>query len=210
LALFLKVPIPMTYAVLPGLPYSVQCARQARSRGMEILLHQPMEALGNYDEGPGVVLTSMDKQAISLQVEQNLQELGFVVGANNHMGSKGTQERDVLEPLLRKLKQQNLFFLDSRTSPDTIAASIAKELGVPYMDRDVFLDNSKDPVAIRKALAEGLAIADKKGYAIMIGHVWTAELAQVLLEEYRPLIDMGYSFDTLASLILAPPKGGVR
>lgn len=202
LAQFLSVPIPLTFAVLPGVPFTTESAELIIQSGHGLMLHQPMEALGDENEGPGLIQVSMGEDLIEKQVQANIDSLPGLGGANNHMGSKGTRESAVLRPMMEILRQRNLFFLDSRTSSDTIARSIAEEVGVLSVERDVFLDNDRDEASIRKALLDGLAVADNKGYAIMIGHVWSDELARVLIEEYQPLLDQGYSFDTLANFVL--------
>lgn len=202
LELFLKVDMPLSFAVLPEVNHTVESARLIRKAGQDLLLHQPMEALGNENEGPGLIQISMESSQISEQLGRNIASLEGLSGANNHMGSKGTQEEAVLRPLMKTLKENNLYFLDSRTSVDTKARQIAEEMGVLIVERDVFLDNERDEASIRKALHDGLAIADNKGYAIMIGHIWSDDLAKVLIEEYQPLLDKGYSFDTLANFVL--------
>lgn len=202
LELFLKVDMPLSFAVLPEVNHTVESARLIRKAGQDLLLHQPMEALGNENEGPGLIQISMESSQISEQLGRNIASLEGLSGANNHMGSKGTQEEAVLRPLMKTLKENNLYFLDSRTSVDTKARQIAEDMGVLIVERDVFLDNERDEASIRKALHDGLAIADNKGYAIMIGHIWSDDLAKVLIEEYQPLLDKGYSFDTIANFVL--------
>jgi len=123
-------------------------------------------------------------------------------GVNNHMGSLGTQDQRLLEPIMRVLKERQLFFLDSRTSAKSKAITVARTIGVSSVERDVFLDNDQDREAILRALQDGAKIAEKRGYAVMIGHAWSAELAQVLIDTYPHLVEQGYDFDSLVNYFL--------
>jgi len=199
---FLSIPVPLTFAVLPDLVHTRAAVVAIRSAGKELLLHQPMEPVGQQIPGPGMIAVAMSSVDIMSELSGNIDQIPGLSGVNNHMGSKGTSEDAVLLPLMQTLREEKLFFLDSRTSANSHARRIASETGVIYMERDVFLDNEKSLDAIRKALQDGAAMAEKNGHAIMIGHIWSAELAQVLLEEFGPLLERGYSFDTLASLVL--------
>ena len=199
---YLAFPGKLTFAVLPGLPHSREVARLVRQHGQGLILHQPMEAIGGQNPGPGLIRHGMEPEAVIRQLSANLDELETPDGINNHMGSKGTQDRSLLEPIMRVLKGRQLFFLDSRTSAKSKAIEVAHFIGVPSVERDVFLDNDPDPQAMLQALQEGTKIAEKRGYAIMIGHAWSVELAQVLIDTYPHLVEQGYDFDSLVNYFL--------
>ena len=158
--------------------------------------------VGGQNPGPGVVKRGMSVNDIEHQLQTNLDELETADGVNNHMGSLGTQDVRLLEPMMQVIKQRQLFFLDSRTSAKSKAINVARTIGVSSVERDVFLDNDQDREAILQALQEGVKIAEKRGYAVMIGHAWSAELAQVLIDTYPHLVEQGYDFDSLVNYFL--------
>lgn len=199
---FLAFPGKLTFSVLPSLPHSREVARLVRQHGQGLMLHQPMEAIGGQNPGPGVVKRGMAMNDVEQQLKSNLDGLETADGVNNHMGSLGTQDRRLLEPIMRVLKERHLFFLDSRTSAKSKAIDVAHKIGVPSVERDVFLDNDQNREAILQALQEGAKIAEKRGYAVMIGHAWSAELAQVLIDTYPHLVEQGYDFDSLVNYFL--------
>lgn len=199
---FFRFPGALTFAVLPGLPQSRAAARLIHRQQQAVILHQPMEAIGGQATGPGAVISYMDDGVIERQINQNLDELQFAAGLNNHMGSLGTQDGSLLQAVMRVLKTRNLFFLDSRTSPKSQVKLVAQHIGVSIVERDVFLDNDQSRDAILQALQEGVKIAEKRGYAVMIGHAWSAELAQVLIDTYPHLVEQGYDFDSLVNYFL--------
>lgn len=177
---FLAIPFPIAFAVLPNLPHSAEAARLIEAAGRELLLHMPMEALNGENPGPGAILTSQDERQIESILEASFAELPAAVGMNNHMGSKATADQRVMDVVMRYLAARRLFFLDSRTTADTLAPTLAERYGVRLLSRDVFVDNQTDAAYIVKAVRKGVDLARSRGRAVLIGHVQDAELAREL------------------------------
>jgi polysaccharide deacetylase 2 family uncharacterized protein YibQ len=78
---------------------------------------------------------------------------------------------------------------------------VARRLGMKIGERDIFLDNSPARSSINNYLNSGLAKAEQKGKAIMIGHASSAELASLLTEMYPGLIARGFMFSPVSKLI---------
>jgi len=198
---FLNFPGPITIAVLPGLPYSVEAARRVRSAGKELLLHQPMESIGGTDPGPGAVMAGMGSDEIRAIINRNLDELWPVAGMNNHEGSRITMDAQAMETILALSQERGILFLDSRTTAQTAAPQVASRLGITIGERDIFVDNSQDRESMLYFISRGLLVAEQNGWAIMIGHVWSPELAPLLKELYADLIGQGFSFSSVAEII---------
>jgi polysaccharide deacetylase 2 family uncharacterized protein YibQ len=198
---FLDFPGPLTIAVLPGLPYSAEAARRIRAAGKEVFLHQPMEALGGQNPGPGALYSGMDSAEIRRIVSRNIDEIGPIAGLNNHQGSKITMDKNAMETILALCQERGILFLDSRTTADTAAPEAAKLLGMKIGERDVFLDNAQEKAAIVSSMEAGLLRAETRGTAVMIGHTWSPELAPALTELYPKLREQGYTFSTASRLI---------
>jgi polysaccharide deacetylase 2 family uncharacterized protein YibQ len=199
---FLRFPGPLTIAVLPGLPYSAEAARRIRAAGKEVFLHQPMEAIGGQNPGPGAVYAGMGPGEIRAIVERNIAELGPIAGMNNHQGSKITMDAEAMGTLLALCREYGIYFLDSRTTADTAAPAVAKRLGIKIGERDVFLDNIQEKAAMIRYVEEGLRKAERQGSAVMIGHTWSAELAATLEELYPDLIEQGFSLSTISRIMM--------
>ncbi|MDR2617258.1 MAG: divergent polysaccharide deacetylase family protein [Treponema sp.] len=202
---FLNFPGPLTIAVLPGLPHSAEAARRIRAAGKEVLLHQPMEALGGQNPGPGAVFAGMGAEEIRFIVNKNLDEIWPVAGINNHEGSRVTMDEKAMETILEICRERGILFLDSRTTADTAAPAAARRLGMKIGERDVFLDNSQSRESILNYLNTGLGKAEQRGAAIMIGHTWSPALAPLLKEHYSAWIARGYTLSTVSELIKAAP-----
>ena len=198
---FLKLDIPLTIAVLPGLTYSVEAARRIRAAGKELILHQPMEALGGQDPGPLAIRIGMNRDEIRSIITRNLDEIGPVAGINNHEGSRVTMDAEVMETVLALCRERGILFLDSRTTADTAAPNAARRLGMSIGERDVFVDNVQERESMIAYINTGLARAEQKGAAILIGHVWSAELAPLLANLTPGLKERGYSFSPLSKVI---------
>ncbi|MEX2442631.1 MAG: divergent polysaccharide deacetylase family protein [Alkalispirochaeta sp.] len=190
-----------TVAILPGLQYSREVAQMVIALGHEAILHQPMEALGGNDPGPGAILASHSERQIRRTLTSNLSTMPGVVGVNNHMGSLATGDVRVMQTVAATLQRHRLFFLDSRTTHLSVAADTTRSAGVPTLERDVFLDNVREEEAISEQLDQGLAIAEEQGHAVMIGHVTSPELARVLIGRYAELVEAGFVFRPLSDLI---------
>ncbi|NOY23767.1 MAG: divergent polysaccharide deacetylase family protein [Acidobacteria bacterium] len=190
----LNIPYPLTFAIIPFRRYSRECAAMARGRGFDMMVHMPMEP-DRYpaeDPGPGAIFEKDSRELIEKKIQAAIDNIQYAVGMNNHMGSKATSVPFTMRVVMRKLKQQGLFFIDSRTTAETVALHEARSAGVPSLPRNVFLDNSRKPKDIRRQLEHALKEAEKKGYVIAIGHNYP-ETVEVLAKEL-PLLDRKVNF----------------
>ena len=196
---FLDLPFPCTIAVLPKLPNSRETARRIRAAGKELILHQPMQAVNpNVDPGEGAVKPGMNHEEIKKILASNVEEIGPIAGMNNHEGSLITSDEEAMEAVLELCREKNIYFLDSRTSSKSVVPQVAKKLNMSIWERAVFLDNKRDKAYMKKQIIDGLEIASQRGEAIMIGHVFTVDLAILLKEMYSDLTQEGYTFSTIS------------
>lgn len=191
---FVNFPGQITIAVLPGLPNSKKSAELAMANKKTVIVHQPMEAVNGNDSGPFTIKKDMNQKTITAILEKNIAATPGVVGINNHMGSAITADERIMETVFNYLKNKKLLFIDSRTTSDTICIKAAAQTNYRIAQRDVFLDNIDTKDSIMKSIEHGLKIAQKKEYAVMIGHVWSAELANVMADVYADLIKRDFIF----------------
>jgi polysaccharide deacetylase 2 family uncharacterized protein YibQ len=199
---FLDFPGDITIAVLPGLAYSKQSAELALKKGKKVILHQPMESIAWNDPGPYPIKTGMQENEIIEILERNINSIPGIIGMNNHMGSAITTDERIIKIILKYLYNKNLFFIDSLTTHDSICKKVAADNGYAIMQRDVFLDNIDEKEAILKSISIGKSIAKKKGYAVMIGHAWSTELANILVQIYPSLIEEGFTIKDTAGFTI--------
>lgn len=178
----LALPGKVTFSVMPGLPQSKKVADLAMRNGREVLLHLPMEPRnGNGKrQATGILRSDMTPLEFMTTIAEDIASVPGAAGVNNHEGSSLTENREAMKFLMAELKARNLRFLDSLTSPKSIAYATAREFGVRTAKRDVFLDNENDnPAAIRKQLAELAHIVRKNGKAIGIGHPYPSTISEL-------------------------------
>ena len=195
-----KIHYPFTAAVLPNLSYSRQAAVELHRRGLEIILHLPMEPQGDEAQEKNTVLTSFSENEIKKIMDRDLDMLIYAKGANNHMGSKATEDPKTMEMVVAELKKRDLYFLDSCVTAKTVCPIAAAKFDIPFAKRDVFLDNEDDPEYIRQQLNKLKEIAEKKGYAVGIGHD-RKNTMEVLSEAMPEIADEGYKFVFLSELV---------
>ncbi len=168
----LNINVPVSFAVLPYRTYSTEIANEANAMGRDVLLHLPMEPVDypKNDPGEGSVFLSMSDEEISGQVAMDIDAVPHIIGVNNHMGSKFSENREKMMVVLNTVREKKLFYLDSRTSPKTTGFNLAKEIGLRALDRNVFLDNDQDVAYTLTKFEELIEIAKKSGFAVAIGH----------------------------------------
>ena len=201
LELFLALPFPVTVAVLPKLAHSKQAAERVRKSGKELMLHQPMQAINlSVNPGPGAITPDMTLYEIETLLRENIAEIGPVRGVNNHEGSLICEDEVKIGTVLQVCSNMGLYFVDSRTTSQTRVPQAAMSLGLSYYERNVFIDNTKNRADIISEIMKGVSIANKNGTAIMIGHVWSADVLPEILSELYPLLSgKGYVFTTVSA-----------
>jgi len=168
---FLKLDTPITFSVLPRLKQSHALAREIHLEGHEVMLHQPMEPINSHiDPGPGAVYVGDDADKIICIIDENISEIPFVTGINNHMGSRFTACQKEMKEALLAIKTKGLFFIDSLTTPYSMAYNTAKKLDIATARRNIFIDNIPEKSAILTQLNRLGKLAVDSGYAIGIGH----------------------------------------
>jgi uncharacterized protein len=180
----------LTFSVLPFLENSKADARVLHEAGFEILIHMPMEP-ANYpsvNPGPNALLLGEPKHVIERKVLSMIEENPYAVGANNHMGSRATQDCDLMGWTIDVLKEKDLFFVDSLTTGASCAYELALENGLPAVRRDVFLDNTDSVESITDQFGRLMRIALSSGTAVGIGHIGKKHTLEVLKREI-PLLE---------------------
>ncbi len=134
------------------------------------MVHLPLAAI-NYNKPELDTLNPNDsKERIFKKIKQIKKDFKDLRYINNHTGSLFTSNEEAMRKLYEALKNQNIFFVDSKTIGNSKANKIAKELSMPYIQRDVFLDNEDDVNYVKKQLESAVKLAQKKGFVIAIGH----------------------------------------
>jgi len=169
----------VTAAILPFREASTRIAALAVTRGSEVILHLPLEPDERRDMvgARGFLETGMSAGDIDRQLNADLRAVPYIVGVNGHMGSRFTSDPAHMEMLLRALRAQGLFFLDSRTTGTSVAAATAARVGVPFAERTLFIDHDPSPAAVSAALTQLTTVARAHGTAIAIGHPHPATIA---------------------------------
>lgn len=186
----LDIRYPITVAILPYSYYGRLIMEEARRRGKEVILHQPMQAINTsrYDS-VGMLYVSMTKYEIERVVRENLSIISEAVGVNNHMGSLFTQDEERMRYFLEIIREKGLYYVDSLTHPNSKGYLLAKSMGIKTIKRDIFLDNVQTKELIKENLYKSVNLANKKGYALVVAHPYE-ETIMVLNEELDKINSM--------------------
>ncbi len=177
---------PVTMAVLPNHPFSHEAANRGKAAGQQVILHLPMEPLhgGSSEQlyiGPG-----QSDAEIRDAAQRLIRAVPGIIGVNNHQGSKATSDRRTMNVVMNLLRQQGLFFIDSRTTGQSVALEAARQAGVNSGENELFLDNEDDVAAVKRQLRTAQGMALRQGNLIVIGHARmnTARALKEMLSEF--------------------------
>lgn len=198
---------PLSFSVLPHSTYApgVQQRLEADDRRpREILLHIPMEpldpdAMDGVDANEHFLLASDSPEQLQAKVREAIARVPAATGVNNHMGSRLTADHEAMASIMPLLREHGLYFLDSRTHPETVAAEEADAAGLAAISRKVFLDHDPSPAAIRAALYEAAA-ESRQHPTVAIAHP-SIELVEVLREELPRLREQGVGIYPVSRII---------
>jgi polysaccharide deacetylase 2 family uncharacterized protein YibQ len=180
---------PLTFSVLPSLPYSRQTAEEAHRRGLEVMLHLPMEAEPGtrVSPGEGAIRVGMNAATVRKVILNDLAAVPFTAGVNNHMGSRATQDTPLMAKVMEILAAHHLYFIDSRTTPATVALDVARRRGLPAFYRTVFLDDAETVPYTLGQLREFRHAVEQQGVALAIGHPHSTTITA--LEKFLPELE---------------------
>ncbi len=167
------LPGPVAFAIMPHSPYAKKMSSLANEMGKDVLLHMPMQAMEedkNKFLGPGALTLQMTHEEFIKALDNSLRSVPHAIGLNNHMGSLLTRHPGHMSWLMESLKHRNIFYIDSVTSRHSVAGTVAGEIQLPYLRRDVFLDNVQTEIEIQRQFDELISVAKRKGVAVAIGH----------------------------------------
>lgn len=167
----LDIDAPLTLAFLPYAEQLEGITQEAKSKGHELMIHMPMEAMTNpVSLGPIALKDGMSQDEVFDNLDQAFESFDGYVGLNNHMGSRVTQNPAIMDAVMQRLKNKGLYFIDSKTIGSSVGVEMARQNGLRAAARDVFLDHESTPEFVSKALRKTERTAARQGYAIAIGH----------------------------------------
>lgn len=183
-----NLPGAVTYSFLPHAPHVIQLSKNAHAQNKEIMLHLPMEAEGGKKLGPGGLTECMTEENFVKILESNIESIPHVRGFNNHMGSLLTKSRLLMTRLMREVAvNKKLFFVDSKTTSDSVALKVARAEGLKSIKRDIFIDHEESEIFIQKQLKKLIKRAENKGTALAIAHPKKITLS--VLEKWLPELE---------------------
>lgn len=169
----LNMPVKLTVAVMPFLQTTKKDAEAAHEKGMDVIVHMPMEPIKGRPEwlGPGAITSNLSDQEVRDRVEKAIKDVPYAIGMNNHMGSKITSDKRIMSIVLDVCREHGLFFVDSRTNFRSVVGELAAAKNMPPIGNDIFLDDHNSKAHIRKQLDLAAQHAVDKKNCVVIGHV---------------------------------------
>ena len=198
----------ITCAVLPNVDNTENNLNEIQKYNHEIILHMPMESHVNLNKewyGPIYIQKTDNKDTIYKKINNCLSQFPNIKGFNIHIGSGISQNKELMKHIYNYAKENDLYFLDSRTIITDAVEKACEETNSIYLGRDVFLeaDKNKSYKGVCNRLIEGAYIARDKGYSIVIGHVGAEggeNTARAICDTLPELKKMGVEIVPLSSI----------
>ena len=204
---YLSFPVPITLSVIPGHIFSKRTAERGHQKGKEIMIHMPMEPLrGSIEKESVKIISGMDKKTITTMMEKAVKDVPHAVGLNNHEGSKGTTDSDLMESFFDIFHGYNMFFVNSLTTGNTFCKKFAAINKVEYAERNIFLDDINDEKHIEKMFRKGVARVLAGKDVILIGHtrkITSRTLKRLVTEEF-PELNYAFASEVVELVPLVP------
>lgn len=192
LASAMRIDPNLNFSILPNAVHAHDVAETLHRKGFEVLCHLPMEPIGypQKSPGPNAVMISMSSDEIARLTRDDIAAIPHAAGVNNHMGSRATLDPRVMTSVLSAIPK-GMYFIDSMTTPDSVAGKMARQMKIPTASRQVFLDNVASAAAVRQQLDHLAAEAEERGVAVGIGHMYDVTV-RVLNDEVPNLRSRGF------------------
>jgi len=164
-----SIPYKITPSFFPPTPRHPYTPLYAKSFN-HYMVHVPMQAMHFAHPEPNTMNISWSYAQIKNRIDEIKKLFPKAKFINNHTGSKFTSNLQAMNSLFLVLKEDNLSFVDSRTTPYSKSKVVNKIYKIKLFQRNIFLDNEINQSYIRNQLKKAINLAKKRGYAIAIGH----------------------------------------
>ena len=204
----LSCPEPLTCAVIPLVDNTKQNLEALSKTHHETILHMPMQSHVRLPEswyGPTYICAGDSYQIVNQKIKKCLKDFPNIKGFNMHIGSGVSRSKDTMKHIYNFAKENNLYFLDSRTIETNATTEAAKETNSVYLGRDEFLeaDKNKSYSNVKFRLLEGAKKALANGTSIVIGHVGAEggqQTAKAILDTLPEIKKMGVQIVPLSQI----------
>ncbi len=161
--------------------------KTARADGHEVLIEVPMEA---YDYGrmrmhPDTLLAGADAKANLTRLDAVLSRTTGYFGIVNYQGAKFAADKASASPVLKRLSEKGLAFVDDGSFERTSLESLARSNGLRYARAAGPIDSRQTPADISAELMDLESLALEKGAAFGSGYAFpvTVEAAKVWISQ---------------------------
>ena len=210
---WMKLPWPVTFAVMPKSPRTRTAAAETVKAGHELIIHFPFDPFLSLELPKGGQPSPKDQDKVSALLKAAIETVPGAVGLNNHRSFRATQNAALMRWFMAKLKPTGLYFLDSKVGPKSTAYAEAKAAGLRSAVNGIFLDgtrepkarHAKNPAALEEAVLKDKAAcvhylrlaasrAKREGQAVAIGHHYFHGTYRCLRDEVPKLQAEGFEF----------------
>jgi len=161
--------------------------KTARADGHEVLIEVPMEAYeyGRMKMHPDTLTAGAEAKTNLARLETTLARTSGYFGVVNYQGAKFAADKASASPVLTRLSEKGLAFIDDGSFERSTLSGLARETGLRYARATGPIDNRQTPADINGALMDLEAEALEKGAAFGSGYAFpvTVEAAKAWISQ---------------------------
>jgi hypothetical protein len=152
--------------------------RKAREAGHEVLIELPMEGYGASSEALGAagLLSSRTPEENLQRLDWLMARFGAYFAATNYMGAKFSTDEASIAPILAKLRESGLGYIDDTGA----AAPVAGSLPIATVSRMIpAAPDDQDLRAVKRELSMLEKIAERDGFALGKTYAYAATIDEI-------------------------------
>jgi uncharacterized protein len=156
-------------------------AGKARAGGHEVLLQIPMEPFDfpDSDPGPNTLRAGQDEEANLQRMSWALSRFTGYAGVTNLLGQRFLSDSAALAPALTHLNRRGLYFFDNGTASQSVAPTVAAQVGIPAVQSNSNIDSIQTATEIDRRLLELESQARANGSAVGSAFLYPVSMARI-------------------------------
>lgn len=138
---------PLTVSVVPGSKKAALIAQLADQHRKEVIIRLPFETQGRVPsslENPAIMV-HYSRDAIRGALSDAIKDIPNFTGFANAWGSRACEDSRVMNIVLADIRKQHGYFMETRTTKNSVVASVASEVGCPFSQVTALIDKKTVP-----------------------------------------------------------------
>jgi polysaccharide deacetylase 2 family uncharacterized protein YibQ len=138
---------PLSVSIIPGSKKAALIAQLADQHRKEVIIRLPLESQGSMPASvaQSAIMVHFSKDAINAMAESAVHDIPNFTGFTNALGSRACEDSRVMNIILANIRKQHGYFIETRTTKNSVAASVATALDCPFTEVNARIEKRTAP-----------------------------------------------------------------